>query len=233
MPEYSLYTYYRSSCSARVRIALNLKGVDHELVPVNVLKDEHLAPAYRELNPSPSVPLLIHHKNHHKGDSSSSSAPARLFKVGQSVAALEYLDEVHPGNKSLMPPASDPEARATVRTLVSIIACDTQPVTNLRITRRIQGLGGDAEQWSREFYADGLRAYETIVKECGGRYSFGDEVTVADAVLMPAVWNAQRVGCDMTPFPTIEKIAENMERLDEVRKASYHCQPDTPEEMRK
>lgn len=222
MPDYTLYTYFRSSCSARLRIALNLKGVDYDLVPVNLLKDEHLSSTHKERNPSASVPLLIRN-----------NAPSgTTFKIGQSLAALEYLEEILP-EKAMLPPTSNPEARATVRTLASIIACDVQPVTNMRIMRRVRALKGDAEHWNRELIADGLRAYETIVKECGGRYSFGDEVTIADAVLLPAVWNAHRFGNDMSEFPLVSKICENLEELEAVKKASYFCQPDTPEELRK
>lgn len=217
MPDYNLYSYYRSSCSARLRIALNLKGIAYDLVPVNILKDEQLSAEHKALNPSCSVPLLCK-----KGD-------ATPFKIGQSVAALEYLDEIHP--VPLLPLKSDPEGRAITRTLVNIVSCDIQPVTNLRIMRRVRALGGNAEEWNKELMQDGLQAYEVVASNWAGKYSYGDNLTMADVCLLPAAWNAKRFGVDLGQFPTISKVVENMEQLPAVAKASYFNQPDTPEEM--
>ncbi|KYK54255.1 maleylacetoacetate isomerase [Drechmeria coniospora] len=216
-PRYTLYSYFRSSCSARLRIVLNLKGIPYDLVPVNLLKDEQLSASHRALNPSATVPLLV------SGDDG--------LKIGQSVAAIEYLDEVHP-TTPMLPPSSEPEARAVVRTLAAIIACDTQPVTNLRIMRRVRALSGNAEDWNRDLMTDGLRAYEAVAKEHAGKYSYGDCITVADACLLPAVWNAERFGVDLTAFPTIAKVVANLDKHPEVKRAHYFRQPDTPEELR-
>lgn len=220
MPDYTLHSYFRSSCSARIRIAFNVKGIEYDIVPVNLLKNEQLSEEHLKLNPSASVPLLICHRAKTDG-----------FKIGQSVAALEYLEEVHPENP-LLPPPSNPEARATVRTLMAIICADTQPVTNLRIMRRVRELGGNAEEWNRQLMSDGLRAYEAVAKNSAGKYSVGDEVTMADACLMPAVWNAQRFGVDVEAFPTVKGVAERLNELSAVKKAHYFNQPDTPEELR-
>ena len=222
MSDYTLYTYWRSSCAARLRIALNLKDISYDLVPVNLLKNEHLSPEHKARNPSGTVPLLVRNNN-----------GPEPFKIGQSVAALEYLDEVHPNSSSpLLPPASNPEARATVRTLVNIVACDVQPVTNLRIIRRVAALGGNTEEWSQELIVDGLRAYEAVAAGCAGKYSYGDSPTLADVCLMPNVWNARRNKVPLDPFPTVVRIVENLEKLPAVKKASYFKQPDTPEDMR-
>ncbi|EFQ27338.1 maleylacetoacetate isomerase [Colletotrichum graminicola] len=215
--EYILYSYFRSSCSARLRIALNLKSIPYTTIPTNLLKNEHLAPAHRALNPSASVPLLVH-------------CAAANFRVTQSVAALEYLEETHPSSTPLLP--RDPKARAVVRSLVDIIACDVQPVTNLRIMRRVRALGGDAEQWNRELMADGLAAYEAVAQEWAGRYSVGDEISLADACLLPAYWNAERFGVDLSGYPTIREIVDGLKDHPAVIKANYHNQPDTPEELR-
>ncbi|CAM1501482.1 Fc.00g034660.m01.CDS01 [Cosmosporella sp. VM-42] len=219
MSDYTLYSYFRSSCSARLRIALHLKSLSYDIIPVNLLKSEQLSEAHRHLNPSGSVPLLVPH-NAKEG-----------FKIGQSIAALEYLDEVHPEN-SLLPPISDPEGRALVRTLVDIVCADIQPVTNLRIMRRVRELGGNAEEWNRQVMTDGLRAYEAVAEKCAGKYSVGDEVTMADACLIPAVWNAERFGVDIATFSTVKKITENIKGHPAVVKADYFNQPDTPEELR-
>ncbi|KAH7361953.1 maleylacetoacetate isomerase [Plectosphaerella cucumerina] len=219
MPEYTLYSYFRSSCSARVRIALNLKDIPYDLVPVNLLKSEQLSDAHRELNPSGSVPLLIAHS-------------VADFKLGQSVAALEYIDEKHPGTASLLPPPTLPERRAVARSLALIVAADIQPVTNLRIVRRVKALGGDGEAWMRELMAEGLAAYEATAEAWAGKCSVGDDVTIADCCLLPAVWNAQRYGVDLEPYPTIRHVVEHLEGLPAVKKAGYMVQPDTPEELR-
>lgn len=219
MSNYTLYGYFRSSCTARIRLALNLKGIPFEYVPVNLLKDEHLASEHKTLNPSATVPLLA------RVDDGSP------FKIGQSVAALEYIDEAHKDTGAALLPL-DADARALVRTLVNIIVCDTQPVTNLRITRRLRELGGDSASWVKELTADGLRAYEAVCAARAGTYSVGDEVTLADVCLLPAVWNARRFEVDLTQFPTIMKVVGNMEKIPAVQKSSYYTQPDTPEDLR-
>ncbi|KAH6689629.1 maleylacetoacetate isomerase [Plectosphaerella plurivora] len=219
MPEYTLYSYFRSSCSARVRIALNLKDIPYDLVPVNLLKNEQLSETHRALNPSGSVPLLVAHN-------------VADFKLGQSVAALEYIDETHPNTASLLPPSTSPERRAIARSLALIIAADTQPVTNLRIVRRVKALGGDGEAWMRELMAEGLAAYEATAAKWAGKCSVGDDVTIADCCLLPAVWNAQRYGVDLGPYPTVRRVVEHLEGHPAVKKAGYMVQPDTPEELR-
>lgn len=220
MPDYTLYSYFRSSCSARLRIGLNIKGVSYDQVPVNLLKNEQTSEKHRQLNPSGSVPLLVCHNEGSGVD----------FKIGQSVAALEYLDEVHPQHPLL--PRDDPKARALVRTLADIVACDIQPVTNLRILRRVRELGGDADAWVRELVASGLEAYEAVAKESAGVFSVGDTMSIADACLVPAIWNAQRFGVDLGPFPTVMRIMGALEREAAVVSARYFRQPDTPEELR-
>ncbi|KAF9874174.1 maleylacetoacetate isomerase [Colletotrichum karsti] len=216
-PDYTLYSYFRSSCSARLRIALNLKSIPYDTVPINLLKDEHLSSDHRALNPSATVPLLV---NRSDDD----------FKVTQSVAALEYLEEAHPDSNPLLP--KDPKTRAAVRSLVNIICCDTQPVTNMRIMRRVRALGGNAEQWNCELMTDGLAAYEAVAKQWAGKCSVGDEMTMADACLLPAYWNAERFGVDLSKYPTIGKVVEHLKDHPAVVKAHYFNQPDTPAELR-
>ncbi|RGP77779.1 maleylacetoacetate isomerase [Fusarium longipes] len=217
---YTLYTYFRSSCSARLRIAMNAKGIQYESIPVNLLKGEQVSDTHKDLNPSASVPVLI--------PPTSNSKP---FRIGQSVAALEYLEEKHP-KTPLLPPSSDPEARATVRCLVNIICADVQPVTNLRIMRRVRELGGNAEEWNCQLMTDGLKAYEQVVKDTAGKCSVGDELTMADACLMPAWWNAERFGVDLSAFPTVKRIADNLKDHPAVVKAHWQNQPDTPDNLK-
>lgn len=218
MPDYTLYTYFRSSCSGRLRIALNLKGLEWTPVYVNLLKGEQGSDAHRAVNPSGTVPLLVCHAD---GD----------LRIGQSVAALEYLDEKHPSATAPLVPA-DPKLRAAARSLANIIANDVQPVTNLRILKRLRAMGADAEAWNVELINDGLRAYEETVKETAGKYSVGDEITVADVCLIPAVWGADRYNVSLDPYPTVKKIAANLNAHPDVKKAHPFRQDDCPEELR-
>ncbi|OJI82662.1 hypothetical protein ABZX51_005703 [Aspergillus tubingensis] len=227
MPEQTitLHTYFRSSCSARLRIALNLKSIPYTSIPINLLKNEHHSNQNTSLNPSASVPTLIIENPEHTND-------GKTIIIPQSLAALEYLEETHPTAHPLLPPTSDPTARATVRTLANIIACDVQPVTNMRILKRVAPLGVDRETWSKELVEDGFRAYEAIAEKTAGTYSVGDEITLADVCLLPAVWGAERVGVDLGNFPVIKRVRERLEEVEAVRRAHWRSQDDTPEEFR-
>jgi maleylacetoacetate isomerase len=220
MTTVTLHTYFRSSCSARLRIALHLKQIPFTSVPVNLLKGEQSTPTHLSINPSGTVPALIIQND------------TKTITITQSLAALEYLDEAFPSTQPLLPPPSDPESRALVRTLAQIISCDIQPVTNLRILKRVAPLGADRAGWSRELIEDGLRAYEAIVAGSAGKFSVGDEITVADLCLVPAAWGAERVGVDMGLFPVTNTIVRNLERVEAVRLGHWTTQDDTPEEFR-
>ncbi|KAJ5646279.1 Maleylacetoacetate isomerase [Penicillium lividum] len=215
----TLYTYFRSSCSARLRIALHLKEIPFTPVFVNLLKDEQSSPAHKAINPSGLVPaLIIQHDT-------------TTVTITQSLAALEYLDEAFPDKGPALLP-SNPESRAQVRTLASIIACDVQPVTNLKILKRVAPLGVDRASWSKDLIEEGLRAYEATVSCCAGKFSVGDEVTMADICLIPAAWGAERVGVDLSAFPVTYRVIRNLEMEEAVRKGHWQTQPDTPEDLR-
>src|SRR4051812_12564484 len=131
----ALYGYYRSSCSARLRIALALKQIRYQTVFVNIKEGSHLQDSYSHVNPCKTVPTL----------------EVRLpkpFAIMQSVAALEYLDEAYPSSVQLLPPVSDLAGRAQVRVMVNIIANDIQPVTNMKVLQRIRSAGENAEEWA-------------------------------------------------------------------------------------
>ncbi|PYH98815.1 Maleylacetoacetate isomerase [Aspergillus ellipticus CBS 707.79] len=222
-----LHTYFRSSCSARLRIALRLKSLPYTSIPINLLKDEQHDPKNTALNPSATVPTLI------LTSTNNNPATTTTTIIPQSLAALEYLEEVYPDKHPLLPPLSDPEARATVRTLANIIACDVQPVTNLRILKRVAPLGMDRAEWSRGLVEEGLQAYEEIAVKSAGAFSVGDRVTLADVCLLPAVWGAERVGVDVQgQYPTVWRVKEGLEGLEAVREAHWRNQGDTPEEFR-
>jgi maleylpyruvate isomerase len=190
-----LYTYFRSSAAYRVRIALNLKGLPYDAVPVHLVKHggEQLQDQYRAINPSALVPTL-------------EDGGAMLT---QSMAILEYLEEMHP-QVPLLPPA--PLARARVRALAQLVACDIHPLNNLRVLRylvRTLGVADDAKnEWYRHWVREGFAALEAHLARDSmpGRYCHGDTPTFADCFLVPQVYNAQRLDVDLTPYPTIARI---------------------------
>ena len=210
-----LHTYFRSSAAYRVRIALNLKGIQAEMAPVHLLKDggEQFSAAYDALNPSHLVPLL------EDGD----------MRLTQSLAIIEYLDDKHP-QPPLLPP--DARGRARVRALAQAIASDIHPINNLRVLKYLsEELGVSAEQkgeWYRHWVALGLRALETRLARDSetGRFCHGDTPTVADCCLVPQLYNARRFECDLSAYPTLVAIAARCEELDAFAEARPERQAD-------
>lgn len=217
-----LHSYFRSSCSARLRIALNLKNLEYDVTTVDLLRGEHQTPAYVDLNPSKAVPLLT----------ITEDPVERSMTLSQSMAILEYLEERFSDSTPLLPSPSDTAGRARVRALANLIASDVQPVTNLQILRAVDNLGGDKALWAKEFMTRGLEAFETQASKVAGRYTLGDNITMADVCLVPAVWGAQRFGVDMSRLPTVQRVFGNLEGQQAVMKAHWKCQPDTPKELR-
>jgi maleylacetoacetate isomerase len=211
-----LYSYFRSSASYRVRIALNLKGLAYDTVPVHLLKDggEQFSSDYRKLNADALVPSLT---------------LAEGEVLTQSLAIIEYLDEVHP-KPALLPP--QPKDRAWVRGLALSIACDIHPIDNLRVLRYLQNEMGVSEEnknrWYRHWVEQGLASVErTLAQDTRvGKFCFGDEPGFADCVLVPQVANGQRMLCDLSGMPTILRINEACLQLDAFAKASPAQQPD-------
>jgi maleylacetoacetate isomerase len=184
-----LYTYFRSSAAYRVRIALNLKGVAGEMVPVHLQKEGGLnrKPAYRAINPHMRVPAL-------RLDSGD--------VLIQSLAIIEYLDEVHP-QPPLLP--RDPVARAKVRAFAQVIACDIHPLNNVGPLRYLKNELGQEQAridaWYHHWVLDGFAALEAMIAP--SPYSFGSAVTLADICLVPQVYNARRLKVPLDRFPKI------------------------------
>lgn len=221
MPTYELYSYFRSSCSARVRIAAHLKSIPLKYHFIHLVKGEQRSDSYKQINPSASVPTLIINLD----DGTSSS-------IKQSVAILEYFEETHPENP-LLPPLSDSIGRARVRELVNIVSDDIQPVTNLRILQRVRGMPeGSAEEWARHFMQLGLQSYEALASSYSGRYSVGDTVTLADVCLTPAVDGAMRFGVDFEKLPNVKRIYDELQKVEAFQKGGWRSQEDTPDEFR-
>ena len=225
-PLFHVHSYFRSSCSARLRIACNLKHIPLTYSYINLLSNDQSSASYTKVNPSKSVPTLTLH-------STSETDYTSLGTITQSLAALEYLEEAYPDRYPLLPPPSNKIARAQVRTLANIIACDVQPVTNLRILSRVRALGGDGATWAKDFMTDGLLAYEAIASSTAGKLSVGDQISLADVCLVPAVWGAQRWGVDLDQMPVLMRVFENMSKIEEVDQAHWQRQEDTPDTLRR
>ncbi len=205
-----LHSAWRSSAAYRVRIGLNLKGLAYDIAPVNLVSSQHLEPAYAALNPQRLLPAL--------------EVDGKVLT--QSLAILEWLDETVPGHP-LLP--DDPCDRAVVRAMAQIIASDIHPVNNLRILRALTDLGvaePDREAWIRRWITDGFTALERMIVEHGQGYAFGSEPTLADCVLLPQVYNAERFKTDLTPFPNIVAIAARCAEHPAFAAAHPNTQPD-------
>ncbi|KAK4535943.1 hypothetical protein CDCA_CDCA06G1968 [Cyanidium caldarium] len=213
-----LYSYWRSSCAYRVRIALHWKGIEYEYraVDLNAGADAgQFAGEYRALNPSTEVPTLC--------------IDGQV--LAQSVAICEYLEETHRGRGvSLFP--TDAVARAQVRRAVELINSGIQPLQNARVVKRVRELAGAGAQaeWTKEWIRFGLQALETVVARSwqGGPYCFGTEVTMADVFLMPQAYSSERFGVSMTDYPTLNRIVQNLHKLPAFAAAHPDRQPDAP-----
>lgn len=223
LPVFDLHTYFRSSCSARLRIALNLRGIPYNPIFVHLLKNEQFSEQHRALNPSLSVPVLVVHQSSQDD-----------LVIPQSIAALQYLEEAIPSSSPYYRPLlpKDPGLRAITQSLVFIIASDIQPVVNLRSQKWIKELEADPIPFCRKATEAGFTAYEALSSKVAGKFSVGDEITLADVCLVPAAWSAARFGVDIKDYPTISRIVAQMEEEDAVQKAHWRNQPDTPEEFR-
>ena len=214
--ELTLYGYWRSSAAYRVRIALNLKGLAYRQVPVHLVKDggQQRAADYRALNPQQLVPLLV--------DEANGGA-----RISQSLAILEYLDEVFPV-PALLP--ADPVERARVRALAMHIVCEIHPLNNLRVLQYLSAeLGIDDEAknaWYRHWVDQGLAAVEAGLEWFDGRLSLNDRPGYLEACLVPQVYNARRFACDLAAYPRILEIVARCETLPAFQQAAPEVQPD-------
>lgn len=211
----TLYGYYRSSCSARLRIALDLKDIAYKSVYVDLNNGEQFKDEYVLKNPSRSVPTLMIEDT---------------WAIPQSMAALAYLEEAYSNSTPLLP--GDAKSRADVRTLTDIIAIDIQQPTNDRVIKRAESLGADQMEWSQFFTETGLKAFETVVSKTAGKYCCGDMITLADVCLVPALWNAEKFGVSLEPFPTICRVYAVLQDHPSFKKSHWQQQPDCPEELR-
>lgn len=207
-----LHNFFNSSTSYRVRIALALKGLPYEYLPVNLRQQEQRAADYMAKNPSAAVPLLI------DGET----------QLSQSLAIIDYLDATHPEPR-LIP--ADTMERARVLELSSLISCDIHPVNNLRILRYLQDALSVSEEhknaWYRHWIGEGMRAVEALLVRHGhGAYCYGDAPNLADCCLVPQMTNAQRMGCDLSAYPRAMRIYDHCNAQPAFERAAPMRQPD-------
>jgi maleylacetoacetate isomerase len=210
-----LYSYYRSSAAYRVRIALELKGLDYDYIAVNLLRAQQKSGDYMAKNPQGLVPALETDEG---------------VLIAQSVAIMEWLEETHP-QPALLP--AEPLARALVRTAVNSIACDIHPLNNMSVTNYLQNpLGATPEQvqaWYGHWVDRGFEAIEKTVESHGGLCCFGDNPGMADTCLVPQVYNALRFNIEMGEYPNIMRVWEHCNSLDAFVRAHPDAQPDAPQ----
>jgi maleylacetoacetate isomerase len=207
-----LYTYWRSSSSFRVRFALALKGLSYESIPINLLEGEQSREEHKKRSPTGYVPCIF-----------IDGRP-----MVESVAIIELLDDLFP-TRPLYP--KDPWGRAQVRALVEIINADTQPLQNLNVLQRVSDDPEARKSWSKHFISRGLGAFEALMASyeaqgIDGKYAYGDELTAADVFLVPQMYNAQRFGVDLTPYPRATAAAEDALASEAAQVAVPERQPD-------
>lgn len=196
-----------------MRIALALKGIEYDLVPVNLIKDggQQLASDYRTVNPMLQVPALT----------------IDGITLGQSLAIIQYLDETRPTPR-LLP--QDPKKRAQVRMISDHIVSGIQPLQNLAVLKQV----GEEKMlsWAQHYITRGFQALEQILQGTAGKYCVEDQVSMADLCLVPQVYNADRFKVDLSPYPTITRINQALLELEAFKQTHPSRQPDTPPEMR-
>jgi maleylacetoacetate isomerase len=210
-----LYTFFRSSASYRVRIALNLKGLTYEQAPIHLRRGggEQFSAAYKRINPQALVPALEDND--------------RVFT--QSLAIIEYLEEKYP-NPPLLPAAA--ADRALVRSMAMVIACEVHPIQNLRVLTLVKQeyhqTDDEVNQWAQHWIDLGLSALEQMIlaQPNRGKFCFGDTPTLADICLVPQLGNARRYGCDLAQYPTIVSIEKNCVTIPAFANAAPEKQPD-------
>ncbi|MBV8454206.1 MAG: maleylacetoacetate isomerase [Deltaproteobacteria bacterium] len=208
-----LYNFSRSSASYRVRIVANLKGMNYDYISVNLMRGESRQPSYEAINPQGRVPALEDN--------------GRL--IPQSMAICEYLEETHP-HPSILP--ADPLGRARVRALALMVACEIHPTGGGRaqsyLTTLLNADANKRAEWGRHWMSEGFREIEAVLTGSAdtGRFCHGDTPTLADAFLIPQVYNAERAGVELAAFPTIRRIYQECSKLEAFAKAAPECQAD-------
>ncbi len=219
MNKFTLYSYFRSSTAYRARIALNIKEVSYQQIPIHLLEDggQQHKQEYLKLNPAAEVPTLVHNEK----------------VISQSFAIIEYLDEIiadHP----LFP--KDAFGRAKVRQICENINCGIHPLTNLKVMQYLTNDMNSTDElnskWQQHWIKKGLVALEKILETTSGTFAYGDRVSCADIFIIPQIFSANRFGICIEDCPHLKKINQNCLVLEAFKNAHPFCQPDTPENLR-
>jgi maleylpyruvate isomerase len=206
-----LYSYWRSSASWRVRIALALKGIEYDYIAVNILENRQQEDDYKSLNPMAQVPALeIEHGN-------------EMVRLTQSMAIIDFLESVVP-EPPLYP--SEPILRARAIEIAETINSGIQPLQNLSVLRALKKLGGDPDAWARERIAAGLAAVENKLSWTARKHAAGDSLTIADVLIVPQMFNARRFNVDLGPLPLLQEVEARAAEHPAFQKARPEVQPD-------
>jgi maleylpyruvate isomerase len=208
-----LWSYWRSSCAYRVRIALGLKGLPFEYAAVHLLRDggQQHRPEFQAVNPQRQVPVL------------ELEDEGKVVHLVQSMAIIEYLDERFPDPPLLPASAQD---RAQVRALAELVNSGIQPLQNTSTFAELKKHGVEHEAWARHFIAKGLAALEQLAQPRAGAFLFGDNPTLADIYLVPQLYNARRFGLPLDAFATLTRAEANAQALPAFQSARPEAQPD-------
>ncbi|MEL6178579.1 MAG: maleylacetoacetate isomerase [Myxococcota bacterium] len=209
----TLYGYWRSSTTWRVRIALNMKGLTYAIVPVHLVEAEQHTVAHKALNPMAQVPVLAI-------DQETDTA----VTLTQSMAIMEFLDEHFTTGAPLLP--SDTVARARVRQLAEVINSGIQPVQNFAVLKRLKSQGIDARAWASDFIRNGLTAVEAIAAQTPGQFLVGDQPSIADLCLIPQLYNARRFNTPIDDLTTLLAVEAQCNAREAFQRAHPDRQPD-------
>ena len=225
----TLFSYFRSSCSYRVRIALHLKKIPFVYKPVHLLKDEQFQKKILRLNPFAAVPCLVIKEKAVKETAVKETAVKEKNSVkflSQSLPVILYLDALYP-KPPLLP--QEPFQRAEILSVCEMINSSVQPLHNLKVLKAVEEQWkGDRLQWARGWIQEGLSALESFLKPRAGRFSFGDSLTMADLFIEPQLESARRFQTKLKPFPVLNRISDSCRRLEAFQKARPADQPDAP-----
>jgi len=205
-----LYSYWRSSCSWRVRIALEIKNIKYTYMPVHLVRDggEQNKEEFKTINPMGQVPAFI----------------LNDVTITQSMAIMEFLEESFSDRQCILP--KDPFQRAKVREICEVINAGTQPIQNLSVMVKHSSDQSERVKWSHFWIEKGLQSVEILIEKCSGNFCVGDTLTMADCCLVPQVYNANRFKVDKNQFPNINRIMKNLESIEAFIAAHPDSQPD-------
>ncbi len=206
--DFILYGYWRSSCAWRVRLALLIKGIDFTYKPINLFNNEQQSEEYLKINQFGRVPLLEFTET--KGEISTK------VKLTESAAIIEFIEDIFPNKYPLLP--KDPIQKAKVKAFCYHIGCNIQPLQNLSTLKKVESLGGDKLEWAFDFINRNLSVLEKDIINTMGKYCFGDSITLADIYLIPQLYFFKRFNRPLTDYPNLDKIRENLEKVDTIIK---------------